>query len=80
MAAAEIGDCLIEPFQAGNQLYALACGGLLRVELQAGGGAKVEPFYIPQGSVDSVTVSGELIVFSTGIGGPNPEMVLAVRP
>jgi outer membrane protein assembly factor BamB len=80
IAAGTIGDCSIQPFEAGAKLYTLACNGLLRVDPQGGGGAKIEPFFIPQGSVDSVAVTGDLIVFATGIGGPNPEAVLAVRP
>ena len=69
---------MIQPFEAGTDFYVQACGGIFRAE-EVSGRAKLEPFFIPQGSVDSVAVTGSLIVFSTGIGGPNAEVVVAVR-
>jgi len=74
-----VGEASGQWFEFDGKMYALLAGGLVRLERPTSGAWRIAPVLQPQGAIDSLTVAGDAIAFSTGIGSA-PEHVLLIEP
>ncbi|MBI5947423.1 MAG: PQQ-like beta-propeller repeat protein [Chloroflexi bacterium] len=60
--------------------FFLFCGLIWHLDVGPGGEFNAQIWLAPQGAVDSAAARDGVIFLTTGIGGPNPTVLLALRP